>query len=83
MNPSEKQVKRSISETGQIPRELLEAYQQQAEAQGREGEEEQDTGSITGIFRMERRADGRDSAKERQDTPKAGSAAEPVSPAKQ
>ena len=41
------------------------------------------TGSITGIFRMERRADGRDSAKERQDTPKAGSAAEPVSPAKQ
>jgi hypothetical protein len=83
MVPSDKQVKRSISETGQIPRELLEAYQKQAEVQGREGEEEQETGSITGIFRMEKRADGNDNSKERQDTPKAGSAAEPVSPAKQ
>lgn len=81
MKPSEKQVNRSISETGQIPRELLEAYQKQAEAQGREGEEEQDTGSITGIFRMEKRADGKDNAKERQDTPKAGSASEPATPA--
>lgn len=82
MKPSEKQVNRSISETGQIPRELLEAYQQ-ANAQGREGEEAQETGSITGIFRMEKRADGKDAAKERQDTPKAGSSTESVTPAKQ
>ncbi len=82
MNTSEKKSKISTTETGQIPRELLQAYQQ-ANAQGREGDETPETGSITGVFRMEKRADGKDSAKERQDTPKAGSAAEPVSPAKQ
>jgi hypothetical protein len=75
MKSSEKQVKQSTTETGQIPRELLEAYQEAA-AQARESADAEDTGSITGVFRMERRADGTDSAQKDNDTPKAGSASE-------
>mgnify|MGYP005867291801 FL=1 len=77
MKSSEKQVKQSTTETGQIPRELLEAYQEAA-TQARESADEEDTGSITGVFRMGRRADGTDSAKKDNDTPKTGSASEPA-----
>jgi hypothetical protein len=79
MNAAPNTRKTSNTETGQIPRELLEAYQA-AEA-ARDGDEGEDSNSITGVFRMDKRRDGKDATKERHDAPQTGSA--PTEPAKQ
>jgi hypothetical protein len=80
MNAAPKTRKTSTTETGQIPRELLEAYQA-AETAARDGNEGEDSNSITGVFRMDKRRDGKDASKERHDAPQTGSA--PSEPAKQ
>jgi hypothetical protein len=67
---------KAVSETGQIPRELLEAYQA-AEEVLRESTEDGDSTSITGVFRTKKRAEGLDAAKE-DDAPSAGSAPAPA-----
>lgn len=76
MTPSEKRTKSAVSETGQIPRQLLEALQQ-AENEQRESFEGQESGSITGIFRMKKRAEGIDATKDI-DAPLAGHSTEPA-----
>jgi hypothetical protein len=76
MTPSEKRTKSAVSETGQIPRHLLEAFQQ-IDNEQRESQDGQESGSITGIFRMKKRAEGIDAAKD-VDAPSAGNSPEPA-----
>jgi hypothetical protein len=76
MMPAEKRTKTTTSETGQIPRHLMEIYQDTAE-NVRESMAEEDSMSITGVFRMKKRAEGKDGVKD-DDAPLAGNAAEPA-----
>ena len=76
MTPAEKRSSTN-SETGQIPRQLMEAYRE-AEAMLRESSEEEDSMSITGVFKMRKRAEGSDTAKDNDDLA-TGSAPAPAS----
>lgn len=68
----------AASETGQIPRHLMEAYRDAAEAL-RESAEAEDSASITGIFRMRNRAEGNDQTHDGDhDSPAAGNLVEPA-----
>jgi hypothetical protein len=73
MTPADKR-KTATSETGQIPRHIMEMYQDAADKL-RESAEDADSLSITGAFKMRRGAEGADMAKDN-DAPTAGSAAE-------
>ncbi len=64
------------SETGRIPRELLEAYRE-AEVVLRESSDEEDSMSITGVFKMRKRAEGTDTTKDNDDQA-TGSAPAPI-----
>jgi hypothetical protein len=68
---------KNVSETGQIPRHILDGFKDLAD-QARESMEDSDSGSITGIFRMKKRAEGVEDVKD-DDAPTAGSAAAPAS----
>jgi hypothetical protein len=48
---------KNVSETGQIPRHVLDSYKELAD-QARESMEDGDSASITGIFRMKKHAEG-------------------------
>lgn len=66
------------SETGQIPRHLMEAYRDAADAL-RESAEQGDSASITGVFRMRKQAEGDDQTKDSDhNSPAAGNAVEPA-----
>jgi hypothetical protein len=56
----------SATETGQIPRALVEAYQNANDAL-RESHPDEDINSITGSFRLKQRSEGKDVAKEKDD----------------
>ncbi|MDX2140647.1 MAG: hypothetical protein SF123_21370 [Chloroflexota bacterium] len=66
--------KTATSETGQIPRHIMEMYQDAADKL-RESSEAADSLSITGAFKMRKNTEGSDMAKD-SDAPTAGSAAE-------
>ncbi|MBE0690440.1 MAG: hypothetical protein IH587_10010 [Anaerolineae bacterium] len=66
------------SETGQIPRHLMEAYRDAADAL-RDSAEQDDSGSITGVFKMRKRAEGDDQAKDGDNnSPASGNVVEPA-----